>query len=134
MVHALDLLEPEETVGNLWHNMATRIGAERPDAEAAVRYDDVRSSIATLFRALGGDSGVEILEAPAVALEHRTALLRRLGTPREIGYVASFDGERLRLPPVMEAFPTPTLNRQAYLWLAAMAAHMIVIYDDSYIR
>lgn len=61
MMHALDLLEPEETVGNLWHNMATRIGAERPDAEAAVRYNDVRSSIATLFRALGGDSGVEIL-------------------------------------------------------------------------
>ena len=124
MMHALDLLEPEETVGNLWHNMATRIGAERPDAEAAVHYGDVRGSVAILFRALGGNSGVEILEAPAAALEHRTDRLRRIGTPREIGYVASFDGERLRLPPVMDAFPTQTLNRQAYLWLAAMASHI----------
>lgn len=124
MMHALDLLEPEETVGNLWHNMATRIGAERPDAEAAVHYADVRGSVAILFRALGGNSGVEILEAPAAALEHRTDRLRRIGTPREIGYVASFDGERLRLPPVMDAFPTQTLNRQAYLWLAAMASHI----------
>ncbi|MFW8637327.1 nitric oxide reductase activation protein NorD [Cribrihabitans pelagius] len=122
MIHALDLLEPEETVGNLWHGMATRIGAQSPDAAQAVRYCEVRNSAATLFRALGGGSGVEILEAPAVALEHRPDRLRRIGTPRETGHVASFDGERLRLPPEMAGFSSRALNRQAYLWLAAMAA------------
>ncbi|WP_278921905.1 nitric oxide reductase activation protein NorD [Pseudophaeobacter profundi] len=124
MIHARDLLEPEETVGNLWHDISTRIGADGANTGEAVSYDEVRSSVATLFRALGGRSGVEIQEAPATAMDHRPDLLRRLGTPRETGYRASFDGERLRLPPVMAAFPSRALNRQAYLWLAAMAAHI----------
>ena len=38
-MHLLDLMEPEETVGNLWHDMASRIGAEAsyPEAAGAVR-------------------------------------------------------------------------------------------------
>ncbi|OBY26176.1 nitric oxide reductase activation protein NorD [Leisingera sp. JC1] len=122
MIHALDLLEPEETVGNLWHGMATRIGAAEDGAEHTVRFEDMRASVAALFRALGGAGGVEIQAAPAVLSGHRPVRLRRIGTPREMAHMASFDGERLRLPPEMAVFPSPELNRKAYLWLAAMAA------------
>ncbi|MBY6058638.1 nitric oxide reductase activation protein NorD [Leisingera daeponensis] len=122
MIHALNLLEPEETVGNLWHGMATRIGAAAEGAEYTARFEDMRASVAALFRALGGAGGVEIQAAPAVLSDYRPDRLRRIGTPREMVHPASFDGERLRLPPEMAAFPSRELNRKAYLWLAAMAA------------
>lgn len=122
MIHALDLLEPEETVGNLWHGMASQLGGSDDAAEHAVRFQDMRASVATLFRALGGAGGVEIQSAPAVLSDHRPDRLRRIGTPREMVHLASFDGERLRLPPSIAVFPDRGLNRQAYLWLAAMAA------------
>ncbi|MBS8228268.1 NorD nitric oxide reductase activation protein, partial [Vannielia litorea] len=121
MMHLLDLMEPEETVGNLWHDMASRWGAAT-EAGEAVTLAQMRSSVAALFRALGGGAGVEIAPAPLAASGHRTGRLRRLGTPREQVHVADFDGDRLRLPPVIDSFPTRALNRACYLWLAALAA------------
>ncbi|WP_370270239.1 nitric oxide reductase activation protein NorD [Nioella sp.] len=120
MIHVLDLMEPEETVGNLWHDMATRKAAK--DAERAVTFDAMRPSLAALFRALGGPAGVEIVASPLASSDHRPGLFRRVGTPREKVHVADFDGDRLRLPPVMDCFSTRELNRAAYLWLAAIAA------------
>ncbi|WP_226779921.1 nitric oxide reductase activation protein NorD [Oceaniglobus trochenteri] len=122
MIHLLDLMEPEETVGNLWHDMATRMGRAEGDANRTVTFDTIRPSVAALFRALGGRPGTEIVAAPAATSDHRPDRLRRIGTPREMVHVADFDGERLRLPPVIDIFPTRDLNRAAYLWLAAMAA------------
>lgn len=126
MIRPLDLMEPEETVGNLWHDMASRFGAEASHTEAAVNLAQMRTSIAMLFKGFGGAGSIEILEAPAAASQHRLGHLRRIGTVREMEHVADFDGERLRLPPVMAVFSTHALNRQAYLWLAAMAAHITV--------
>ena len=123
MIHVLDLMEPEETVGNLWHDMATRrAGAGDDAADRAVTFETMRPSLAALFRALGGAPGVEIVVAPLASSDHRPGLLRRVGTPREMGHVADFDGDRLRLPPVIGCFSTRDLNRAAYLWLAAIAA------------
>lgn len=118
----MDLMEPEETVGNLWHDMAKDIGADAVFADAAVVLADVRSSLGVLYRALGGDGGVELVEAAPSAVRHRTALQRKLGAARETEYVASFDGQALRLPPVMMVFPDARLNRAAYFWLTALAA------------
>lgn len=123
MIRAFDLLEPEETVGHIWHGMVT--GA-RPDAvapECSVTFEEMRPSLAALFRALGGARGVEIVPAPATRSRHRTPGLRRIGAAQEMVHVADFDGDRLRLPPVMDAFPSRALNRAALLWLAALAAH-----------
>ncbi|MCB1341129.1 MAG: VWA domain-containing protein [Pseudooceanicola sp.] len=120
MIHLLDLMEPEETVGNLWHDLATQRAA--PDAERAVCFDAMRASLVALYRALGGSAGVEIVASPLASSDHRPGLLRRVGTPREMVHVADFDGDRLRLPPVIDVFSTPGLNRAAYLWLAAIAA------------
>ncbi|NIZ10057.1 nitric oxide reductase activation protein NorD [Pseudooceanicola sp. HF7] len=121
MIHVLDLMEPEETVGNLWHDMATRRRAADA-SDRAVTFEQIRPSLAALFRALGGGASVEIVVAPLASCDHRPGLLRRVGTPRERGHTADFDGDRLRLPPVMDVFSTRALNRAAYLWLAAIAA------------
>lgn len=122
MVRALDLMEPEETVGNIWHDLATRVGAAEAHADAAVTLASVRPSLVVLFRALGGAAEVEIGEAPAVRSTHRLGLARRLGTEAEVLHIARFDGERLALPPVIDAFPRPELNRNAYFWISALAA------------
>ncbi|MGI3213175.1 nitric oxide reductase activation protein NorD [Roseovarius tibetensis] len=121
-MHLLDLMEPEETVGNIWHDMASRIGAEVSYPDAAIALASVRPSLAILFRALGGAPGVELAEVAPTLARHRRPLRRKLGAERDREWVASFDGERLALPPFIAAFPDPALNRAAYFWLAAMAA------------
>jgi nitric oxide reductase NorD protein len=119
----LDLMEPEETIGNLWHDMAHGRGGDALFPQAAVTLAQVRPSLAVLFRALGGQAGVELGEAPATLMRHRRPLHRKLGAEREKEYVAGYDGARLRLPPVMEIYPDAALNRAAYFWLVALAAH-----------
>lgn len=121
-MHLLDLMEPEETVGNLWHDMASRIGAEVSYPEASVTLASVRPSLAVLFRSLGGAPGVELSESAASRVRHRRPLRRKLGAERDHEWVARFDGERLALPPFIAAFPEPALNRAAYFWLTALAA------------
>jgi nitric oxide reductase NorD protein len=118
----LDLMEPEETVGNLWHDMASGIGADVSYPQAGAALATLRPSLAVLFRALGGPMGVELAEAPATLMAHRRPIHRKLGAEREREWVAHFDGERLSLPPLIAAFPDPDLNRAAYFWLTALAA------------
>lgn len=118
----MDLMEPEETVGNLWHDVAKDIGAQRRHPQAQATLAALRPSLALLLRALGGAEGVEIVAAPATPVRHRQPLRRRLGAGRESEEVASFDGARLRLPQVIDIFPRPALNRAAYFWLTALAA------------
>ncbi|EAQ23444.1 nitric oxide reductase activation protein NorD [Roseovarius sp. 217] len=121
-MHLRDLMEPEETVGNLWHDMASGIGANIGHPEAGVALSSVRSSLAMLFRSLGGAAAVEVCEAPATLVRHRQPLRRRLGAERDREWVAGFDGERLSLPPLIADFPDPALNRAAFFWLTALAA------------
>ncbi|SFR50002.1 nitric oxide reductase activation protein NorD [Litoreibacter janthinus] len=121
-MHLLDLMEPEETVGNLWHDMASGIGAGVTHPEAGVSLASVRPSLAVLFRALGGAQGVELGEASITVSQHRQPLRRKLGAERDREWVARFDGERLSLPPMIAAFPDRALNRAAYFWLTALAA------------
>ena len=117
-----ELMDPEEAVGNIWHDMASGIGAEISHPEAGVALASVRPSLALLFRALGGGAGVELNEAPATVTRHRQPLRRKIGAERDREFVARFDGERLSLPPFLAAFPEAGLNRAAYFWLTALAA------------
>ncbi|MDP2080348.1 MAG: VWA domain-containing protein [Pseudotabrizicola sp.] len=121
-LHPMDLMEPEETVGNLWHGVAQRLAPVAGYAEHAVALDAVRPSVTLLFRALGGKPGVEIAASPATASRHRRGMAAQLAEAQVLEHVASFDGDTLRLPPVIDAFPTAALNRTAFLWLAALAA------------
>lgn len=118
----LSLMEPEESVGKLWHGLATGIAAPAHHQAAAAQLATLRPSITMLFRALGGHAGVEIVAAPLTPTRHRMALPRKLATARDQEERASFDGERLRLPSYIAAFDNMGLNRAAYLWLTAMAA------------
>lgn len=121
-LHPKDLMEPEETVGNLWHGMVQHLAPVAGFAAEAVALESVRPSVTLLFRALGGKPGVEVAASPATASRHRRGMGAQLAEARVMEHVASFDGEALRLPPVIDAFPDPALNRAAYLWLAALAA------------
>ncbi|MGJ8626347.1 MAG: nitric oxide reductase activation protein NorD [Sulfitobacter sp.] len=120
--HPLDLMEPEETVGKIWHDMAEGMGATVHYPNAGVSLADVRTSLSILFRALGGAPGVELSEAPARLVQHRRSLRRQIATERDKIHIASFDGDGLRLPPVVDCFSDPALNRAAYFWLTALAA------------
>lgn len=121
-LHPMDLMDPEETMGNLWHGVAQRLAPVPGYPAHAVALEAVRPSLTLLFRALGGAPGVEIAASPATASRHRRGMGAHLAEARVLEHVASFDGEALRLPPVIDAFPTAELNRAAYLWLAALAA------------
>ncbi|MFD1697344.1 nitric oxide reductase activation protein NorD [Roseibium aestuarii] len=122
MFNPLDLLEPEEAVGNLWHDWASRLAAERGNEAEAVHLDQVRTSVAVLFRALGGEGGIEICEAVPVPARHRLSVAHRLGDSRQMVTPARFDGSRLHLPARIDTFSSAGLNRAAYLWIAALAA------------
>lgn len=118
----MDLMEPEETLGNLWHGVAQRLAPVAGFAAHAVALEAVRPSLTLLFRALGGNSGVEIAASPATASRHRRSVGAQLAEARVLEHVSAFDGWTLHLPPVIDAFPTAALNRAAFLWLAALAA------------
>lgn len=120
-LHPKDLMEPEETVGNLWHGMAQRLAPEAGFAAHAVALEAVRPGVTLLFRALGGKPGVEVAASPATASRHRRGVGAQLAEARVMEHIATFDGDALRLPPVIDACPDATLNRATYLWLAALA-------------
>ncbi|WP_374303431.1 nitric oxide reductase activation protein NorD [Paracoccus sp. (in: a-proteobacteria)] len=115
--------EPEETVGKLWHLLASRMDPPPRFPDAAVRFEDMRGRIAVLFRGLGGAADVELKPVADQASGHRVSWRRRLAFDGEHVARSSFDGDALRLPVELAVFPTPEDNEGLYLWLAAAAAH-----------
>ena len=115
--------EPEETVGKLWHALASRLDADPVHDGARVHLSEVGGRLAVLFRGLGGNPAVEVKAVADETSHHRLSLLRRLGTWAETAPRASFDGAALRLPESLAVFPAREANAALYLWLAAAAAH-----------
>ncbi|WP_434610627.1 nitric oxide reductase activation protein NorD [Pseudomonas sp. R1-7] len=114
-------LELEEWVGSVWHRFITRrASADFP--EARVELVPRQRSLQVLFRATGGARhlGVE-------AVSDRDLLLRRnllqqiAGTCKQVP-LAWCDGDNLRLPASLAAFPDVGLNEELYRWLALLAA------------
>ena len=114
-------LELEEWVGSVWHRFITRrASADFP--EARVELVPRQRSLQVLFRATGGAPhlGVE-------AVSDRDLLLRRnlmqqiAGTCKQVP-LAWCDGDNLRLPASLAAFPDVDLNQELYRWLALLAA------------
>jgi nitric oxide reductase NorD protein len=111
----------EEFVGKLWHNWVTRAaGGHYP--QAAVKLGEVEKTAGILFRAFGGDPGLNVASATLDAHGARRGWLQRLAGSGEKVAQAKRDAETLRLPPEIAAFPERPLNRDLYLWLAALAA------------
>lgn len=111
----------EEYVGQLWHRWITQV-ADRRHAESAVTLDQVSHTVGVLFRAFGGDGGLRV-EAAAESTHRarRTWVQRVAGTGQEVA-LAWRDAQTLRLPARIDVFPERALNRDLYLWLAALAA------------
>ncbi|MEK8089699.1 nitric oxide reductase activation protein NorD [Thermithiobacillus plumbiphilus] len=111
----------EEQVGALWHRLVT--GWARQDhPAAAVSLEELRKTLGVLFRALGGDGGLSVEAASATRHGARRGLRSRLAGSDEKAELAWRDAETLRLPARIALFPERTLNRDLYLWLAALAA------------
>ncbi len=110
----------EEKVGELWHRMITRVANTRyPDA--AVHLEEIELTIGIMFRALGGDGGLEVSAANATEHGARRGLLQRIaGSNRRIE-LAWRDEQSLRLPASIDCFPEKSLNHYLYTWLAALA-------------
>ncbi len=111
----------EEQVGALWHRLVTRL-AETRFPEEAVRLEELRHRVGIVFRALGGDGGLQVEAAEATAHRGPRRWLERLAGANAKVSLAWRDGRALHLPPVVDWLPTRDLNRDIYLWLAALAA------------
>ena len=123
----------EEFVGKVWHNWVTRTAAGHYP-EAAVKLAEVEKTVGILFRAFGGDPGLKVAAATAETHGARRRWLQRLAGTGEKQALARRDAETLRLPPEIAAFPDKTLNRDLYLWLAALAASDIAPEQPWFIR
>ena len=110
----------EEQFGALWHRVITRMAA-RNFPEAAVRLDTVRTTVGILFRALGGDGGLSIEATDAHELKTRRTWLQRIAGSHARVALAWRDERALFLPPVIDCFDQVSLNRDLYLWLAALS-------------
>ena len=115
-----ELAEMEEHVGGLWHKLITR-SASISYVEAAVELSDMQHLIGIYFRALGGDGGLEVVAADATSISARRSLLQRVAGTHKKVELAWRDENSLRLPPIIACFPDTELNRDLYLWLAALA-------------
>ena len=113
--------EPEESVGKLWHSLVTTLDAPGVFEDAAATLDETRGRLGILFRGLGGARDVEIKAATPQTSAHRLSWQRALGQSAERLAEPSFDGETLRLPERIAAFPERDANVALYLWLAAAA-------------
>jgi nitric oxide reductase NorD protein len=114
----------EEQVGALWHRAITRIAQQldqRRYPQAAVRLQDLAPTLGILFRALGGDGGLQVEAAEASAHGARRGLLQWLAGTGDKAELAWRDERSLRLPESIDCFPAPGLNRDLYLWLTALA-------------
>ncbi|QYZ65937.1 MAG: nitric oxide reductase [Gammaproteobacteria bacterium (ex Lamellibrachia satsuma)] len=110
----------EEKVGELWHRLITRMAQTR-HPEAAVTLKEVHTTVGILFRALGGDGGLQVEAAHASEHGARRSLLHRIAGDSKRVELAWRDENSLHLPAVIDYFSSTSLNRDLYIWLAALA-------------
>ena len=111
----------EEYVGTLWHKLVTR-AADNHHRDAAVTLQQTVKPAGILLRAMGGDGGLTIKAAQQTAHGTRRTWLQRVAGSGQKADLAWLDQETLHLPMTIDLFPTAALNRDLYLWLAALAA------------
>ncbi|MEI7613757.1 MAG: VWA domain-containing protein [Betaproteobacteria bacterium] len=111
----------EEWIGGLWHRWITRsAGGHYP--EQAVYLSDMEQHIGVLYRAFGGDPGRRLGGAAFDRHHGRRRWLSRLAGSDQRVALTSLEETTLRLPSCLDCFPERRLNRELYLWLAALAA------------
>jgi len=126
----LEFLELEETVGRAWHRLvgATASYPVHPDEAATLAH--VQGQIAVMFRALGGEPGVQIAGARSRKSGHRLGWRQRIGLGDESIEHPGRDGATVFLPDRIALFPDRELNALLYRWLAAWFATAPVAATD----
>ena len=119
----------EEQVGELWHRLVMRAADVRFPA-ASVPLADVERTVGLMFRALGGDGGLQVTGAEPVENRARRSWLQRLAGSQRRVPLAWRDESFLRLPATIDWLPERALNRDLYLWLAALAVFAPMPGDD----
>lgn len=118
----LDFLELEETVGRAWHRLVGQTASYPFHAEHAVSLSEVRGRIAVMFRALGGEPGVQLAGSTARKSSHRLGIRQRIGLGDERLDQPGRDSGTVFLPERIAVFPDRDLNASLYVWLAAWFA------------
>jgi nitric oxide reductase NorD protein len=118
----LDFLELEETVGRAWHRLVGATASYPVHPDHAVEFADIRGQIAVMFRALGGETGVQIAGAKARKSGHRLGWRQRIGLGDETLDHPGRDSATVFLPERIGVFADRKLNAQLYRWLAAWFA------------
>lgn len=111
----------EEWVGGIWDRFITK-KARRDYPESAVHLTEIEKILGVMFRAFGGDAGLRVAAAAKSRHGARQRFLERIAGTGEKCAQTTLDRETLRLPPSIAWFPEKSLNRDLYLWLAALAA------------
>ena len=118
----LDFLELEETVGRVWHRMVGGAASYPVHADCAVSLAEVRGQIAVMFRAFGGEVGVQIANASARKSGHRLGWRQRIALGDERLDQPGRDDATVFLPDRIAIFGDRDLNVSLYRWLAAWFA------------
>lgn len=111
----------EERVGLWWHRAILRV-AERSDPAHRVGLEEVRRSIALMFLAGGGSRAVRVAPSAEARIGGPQRWLQRVAGSGRRAALPRLDPEVLALPPQIAVFDDRELNRDLYLWLAALAA------------
>jgi len=112
----------EEWVGEKWHQFITKKASTEVE-HARVYFDQVSRSAGLVFRALGGAAVKRIEAAAPRDYVVRRSLLQKISGSYQQYSLAWQDDESLRLPESIAIFATKELNKDLYLWLAALAAY-----------
>lgn len=118
----LDFLELEETVGRAWHRMVGGTASYPVHDDHAVALAEMRGRLAVMFRALGGEIGVQITSAGARRAGHRLGWRQRIGLGDERIEQPGRDAATIFLPGRIAIFPDRALNATLFRWLAAWFA------------
>ncbi len=111
----------EEWIGERWHRWITR-AADRSFPAQAVTLAEVKAAAAMLFHAVGGGHGVRVVPAGESRAGGARGWLQKMAGSGRRAATAKLDADTLALPPVIAVFDDKALNRDLYLWLAALAA------------
>ncbi|MCP4994850.1 MAG: VWA domain-containing protein [Gammaproteobacteria bacterium] len=110
----------EEWVGEIWHKLITRMADTRyPDA--VVTLKEMERTVGIMFRALGGDGGLQVEASSRTETNARRNFLKRVAQTGKRTELAWRDDHSLHLPAAIDLFPSRELNRDLYIWLSALA-------------
>jgi len=129
--------EPEEAIGSVWEYLVRDTGTEPHYPDAKVSFEEVKTSVGVIFRALSGNPAIEITGIAQNRAANRLSRRTRIAKEFDVVTHAQFDGQQLRLPTSIDVFKDKDLARGLYHWLAAFAAFIDVSHTpqaDPFLR